>query len=100
FCFSSRRRHTSSKRDWSSDVCSSDLPDDVSSELFDDCCPRASPHQKCAPLGERRGRGTFSSFEPLRQPACPVGSVRQKAHRRLCRTPSSRKGRASFVSPE
>src|SRR5699024_11638890 len=25
-CFSSRRRHTSSKRDWSSDVCSSDLP--------------------------------------------------------------------------
>src|SRR5699024_11501732 len=23
---SSRRRHTSSKRDWSSDVCSSDLP--------------------------------------------------------------------------
>src|SRR5699024_11224789 len=27
-CFiSSRRRHTRSKRDWSSDVCSSDLPD-------------------------------------------------------------------------
>src|SRR5699024_11821481 len=25
FSFSSRRRHTSSKRDWSSDVCSSDL---------------------------------------------------------------------------
>src|SRR6266511_2061548 len=26
FCFSSRRRHTSFSRDWSSDVCSSDLP--------------------------------------------------------------------------
>src|SRR5699024_11862915 len=26
FFVSSRRRHTSSKRDWSSDVCSSDLP--------------------------------------------------------------------------
>src|SRR5699024_11346452 len=26
--FSSRRRHTRSKRDWSSDVCSSDLADD------------------------------------------------------------------------
>src|SRR5206468_7197825 len=26
FFFSSRRRHTSSDRDWSSDVCSSDLP--------------------------------------------------------------------------
>src|SRR5699024_11834468 len=25
-CISSRRRHTSSNRDWSSDVCSSDLP--------------------------------------------------------------------------
>src|SRR5207249_8534111 len=27
FFFSSGRRHTSSKRDWSSDVCSSDLKD-------------------------------------------------------------------------
>src|SRR5699024_11610225 len=27
FFFSSRRRHTRSKRDWSSDVCSSDLVD-------------------------------------------------------------------------
>src|SRR5687768_15039510 len=27
FFFSSRRRHTSCSRDWSSDVCSSDLPD-------------------------------------------------------------------------
>src|SRR5699024_8757715 len=27
FFFSSRRRHTRSKRDWSSDVCSSDLTD-------------------------------------------------------------------------
>src|SRR5699024_12087908 len=26
YFFSSRRRHTRSKRDWSSDVCSSDLP--------------------------------------------------------------------------
>src|SRR5437868_11866959 len=29
FFFSSRRRHTRSKRDWSSDVCSSDLVDAV-----------------------------------------------------------------------
>src|SRR5207249_8669727 len=32
FFFSSRRRHTRSKRDWSSDVCSSDL-----------CCNNALP---------------------------------------------------------
>src|SRR5699024_11926624 len=31
FFFSSRRRHTRSKRDWSSDVCSSDLDAEVGS---------------------------------------------------------------------
>src|SRR5699024_9309875 len=31
--FSSRRRHTRSKRDWSSDVCSSDLAAKISSKL-------------------------------------------------------------------
>src|SRR5699024_11784011 len=29
FFFSSRRRHTRSKRDWSSDVCSSDLTEEL-----------------------------------------------------------------------
>src|SRR5699024_12028937 len=33
FFFSSRRRHTSSKRDWSSDVCSSDLPQELVSMI-------------------------------------------------------------------
>src|SRR5699024_11868092 len=33
--FSSRRRHTTSKRDWSSDVCSSDLPPRDRSELVE-----------------------------------------------------------------
>src|SRR5204862_3931532 len=33
FFFSSRRRHTSSLRDWSSDVCSSDLKADVMKKL-------------------------------------------------------------------
>src|SRR5207245_11073744 len=33
FFFSSRRRHTRCYRDWSSDVCSSDLPFDVSSTV-------------------------------------------------------------------
>src|SRR5207249_7184808 len=33
FFFSSRRRHTRSKRDWSSDVCSSDLDDCWQSDL-------------------------------------------------------------------
>src|SRR5207249_5054611 len=34
FFFSSRRRHTRSKRDWSSDVCSSDLETDGRADAF------------------------------------------------------------------
>src|SRR5207249_7319325 len=34
FFFSSRRRHTRSKRDWSSDVCSSDLFENVRGTRF------------------------------------------------------------------
>src|SRR5690349_25082748 len=34
FFFSSRRRHTRSLRDWSSDVCSSDLPQPDGSSLL------------------------------------------------------------------
>src|SRR5699024_8867507 len=36
FFFSSRRRHTRSKRDWSSDVCSSDLATGVSAGTVED----------------------------------------------------------------
>src|SRR5699024_92974 len=36
FFFSSRRRHTRSKRDWSSDVCSSDLDEDDEERGNDD----------------------------------------------------------------
>src|SRR5699024_12007526 len=46
FFFSSRRRHTISKRDWSSDVCSSDLlsgaPFDVRFISFEDV--KNDPH--------------------------------------------------------
>src|SRR5260370_30854100 len=36
FFFSSRRRHTRFKCDWSSDVCSSDLPSSILRELSDE----------------------------------------------------------------
>src|SRR5207245_6946989 len=38
FFFSSRRRHTSCYRDWSSDVCSSDLKNDHKVKLFEIAC--------------------------------------------------------------
>src|SRR6266542_1350937 len=43
FFFSSRRRHTSCYRDWSSDVCSSDLP-------------RRPSARECHPASARAGR--------------------------------------------
>src|SRR5207249_11038160 len=42
FFFSSRRRHTRSKRDWSSDVCSSDLTRPKWRELDDEVLRRAT----------------------------------------------------------
>src|SRR5699024_82218 len=43
FFFSSRRRHTRSKRDWSSDVCSSDLTE-AAAGLIDFCIDRMYSH--------------------------------------------------------
>src|SRR5690606_35276375 len=44
FLFSSRRRHTRFSRDWSSDVCSSDLPADVADEAQDPAPEEARKH--------------------------------------------------------
>src|SRR5699024_12203930 len=44
FFFSSRRRHTRSKRDWSSDVCSSDLFEPTTQLLF---TPKALAEDNC-----------------------------------------------------
>src|SRR2546429_9707285 len=53
FFFSSRRRHTRCSRDWSSDVCSSDLRND------DDGAPY---------VGAREGFHGTGSGEPARKP--------------------------------
>src|SRR5207249_9176685 len=54
FFFSSRRRHTRSKRDWSSDVCSSDL--------FHSCC-RPSRNSTT----RRKLRELLERYEALRR---------------------------------
>src|SRR5437879_12027680 len=43
FFFSSRRRHTRYIGDWSSDVCSSDLP--CFTQIHPTCIPQTGPHQ-------------------------------------------------------
>src|SRR3989440_5222480 len=65
FFFSSRRRHTRSDRDWSSDVCSSDL---------------RRPHERAS--CRRRPRGSDGR--------CPCG----RRPRRTLRAREGRKGRA------
>src|SRR5437868_11875154 len=51
--FSSRRRHTRSKRDWSSDVCSSDLAETLA----------APPRLGALPLTVREGAETWGRGE-------------------------------------
>src|SRR5207249_7517760 len=64
--FSSRRRHTRSKRDWSSDVCSSDLPrrlgpgqlglPQVARDAHTRVVPRAHPYEEALVVGLERAR--------------------------------------------
>src|SRR5206468_4391573 len=56
FFFSSRRRHTRSDRDWSSDVCSSDLPVFRSRpRLREGVAPTAAPGALVLPRGDAGG---------------------------------------------
>src|SRR5690349_23603171 len=59
FFFSSRRRHTRSLRDWSSDVCSSDLPPDLR-RVRDASCPHECVEQ-LVELGDRKSTRLNSS---------------------------------------
>src|SRR5690606_41862959 len=63
FFFSSRRRHTRFSRDWSSDVCSSDL----SLDDFIDVVPLAPLSKGCHP---RFGQGVPGDFRPEVSESC------------------------------
>src|SRR2546422_3052737 len=71
FFFSSRRRHTRCSRDWSSDVCSSDLPIfifPVSVLLSTETCPlkthnRAATRAAMRPSGVRKTNARLSIRE-------------------------------------
>src|SRR5437868_11295823 len=49
FFFSSRRRHTISKRDWSSDVCSSDLIDVDIAAVFEEIVDEGADEKSAPP---------------------------------------------------
>src|SRR5699024_11977137 len=68
FFFSSRRRHTRSKRDWSSDVCSSDLQDGINGtdgKSFD--YDSLSPEQKLEIKGDKGDKGDSFHYEDFTQ---------------------------------
>src|SRR5699024_7164653 len=62
FFFSSRRRHTRSKRDWSSDVCSSDLA--LPCEWLYPACPRAQERPELAVLCYPRAASVRGALTP------------------------------------
>src|SRR5690606_39867169 len=59
--FSSRRRHTRVSRDWSSDVCSSDLNEQACEQGKCERGPREGPWPSTSP--NRRGRGNSGENE-------------------------------------
>src|SRR5699024_11505869 len=58
FLFSSRRRHTRSKRDWSSDVCSSDLAVVLDVDALE--------HRRAGAAGADRGEFVLGDLQGLR----------------------------------
>src|SRR5699024_12190136 len=78
FFFSSRRRHTRSKRDWSSDVCSSDLtPEDGLGENAADRVVKDDEQhrERCRDACRQR-----QSFRPLRHQLLATSRAQSSIH--------------------
>src|SRR2546421_1887201 len=83
FFFSSRRRHTRSDRDWSSDVCSSDLlglVDPARQPAFAVGLADVAPQDR-AHLRERGGSGDDERFAGLVDIEPPRGDPRSEERR-------------------
>src|SRR5699024_12083279 len=86
FFFSSRRRHTRSKRDWSSDVCSSDLQRTGSCALLWDDERVMFPTNRGCPT---------RSHGPCHRPWCLGGSLEERLGCYEVRSEERRVGRES-----
>src|SRR2546426_5556820 len=89
FFFSSRRRHTRLQGDWSSDVCSSDLPareeeDQLASKYVEATPPRSAAE----PVRTRtcHGRATKKTKSPTWLIACPAKRSEERRVGKECRS--------------
>src|SRR5258707_10966754 len=64
FFFSSRRRHTRYWRDWSSDVCSSDLPLEQAISIFSYVDPDAAKRRPSVDSGSGKELATVETIDP------------------------------------
>src|SRR3989304_7211197 len=74
FFFSSRRRHTRCSRDWSSDVCSSDLPDHHIAYRY---AIYSAPDSTCPPGTKLEVRGDSKLVRLYRRGALVKGHPRK-----------------------
>src|SRR5207249_5680279 len=68
--FSSRRRHTRSKRDWSSDVCSSDLPRLVTCSVCSPELRTTIATSRCSPVAIASKSSTSGARGQRRRTVC------------------------------
>src|SRR5699024_11745089 len=105
FFFSSRRRHTRSKRDWSSDVCSSDLPARLAAATAPHlrggcggqpcrCGPISVGHRACG-VGENRQIGRASCRERGEMPGGERGPKKKREPGRAARSTRARRSRTA-----
>src|SRR5699024_11402732 len=87
FFFSSRRRHTRSKRDWSSDVCSSDL------RGRDHSLGRCSPQGRSVSLTTLFGKGREAH---LAEQSLPARTTEEEALGRSEERRVGKEGRARW----
>src|SRR6266513_3881643 len=92
FFFSSRRRHTRSKRDWSSDVCSSDLQG-AGARARAEAAPGAETLQAGNRKAHREARAADDEEDRLdpREPSYPLRSRARSTFPRWVRGSASRK---------
>src|SRR2546422_8449803 len=99
FFFSSRRRHTRCSRDWSSDVCSSDLKLPESWGYFYVVCPNCAARAPVGrPAGEKRSEEHTSELQSRLHLVCRLLLEKKKKQQQITRSHKTRHHMHSHTS--